>query len=43
MELDFKEMIKMEINGALSPMRVMPLEGESFLFLVLPVRVKNDD
>ena len=37
------DMIKMEINGALSPMRVMPLEGESFLFLVLPVRVKNDD
>ena len=37
------DMIKMEINGALSPMRVMPLGGESFLFLVLPVRVKNDD
>ena len=24
-------------------MRILPLEGESFLFLVLPVRVKNDD
>ncbi len=37
------DMIKLEINGALSPMRMIPLEGDSFLFLVLPVRVKNDD
>ena len=36
-------MVKLEINGALSPMRVVSLKGESFLFLVLPVRVKNDD
>lgn len=37
------DMVKLEINGALSPMRVIPLEGDSFLFLVLPVRVKNDE
>ena len=37
------DMVKLEINGALSPMRILPLEGEIFLFLVLPVRVKNDD
>ena len=37
------DMVKLEINGALSPMRIIPLEGDSFLFLVLPVRVKNDD
>lgn len=37
------DMVKLEINGALSPMRMIPLEGDSFLFLVLPVRVKNDD
>lgn len=37
------DMVKLQINGALSPMRVVPLEGENFLFLVLPVRVKNDD
>ncbi len=37
------DMVRLEINGALSPMRVIPLEGDSFLFLVLPVRVKNDD
>ena len=37
------DMVKLQINGALSPMRVIPPEGENFLFLVLPVRVKNDD
>jgi DNA polymerase-3 subunit beta len=37
------DMVKLQINGPVSPMRVVPLEGESFLFLVLPVRVKNDD
>lgn len=34
--------IKMEINGALSPMRILPMQGESFLFLVLPVRIKAE-
>ena len=37
------DMVKLLINGPVSPMRVVPMEGESFLFLVLPVRVKNDD
>lgn len=37
------DMVKLEINGALSPMKVTPIEGESFLFLVLPVRVKSDE
>lgn len=37
------DMVKLEINGALSPMRILPMENENFLFLVLPVRVKNDD
>ncbi len=37
------DMVKLLINGPVSPMRVVPLEGESFLFLVLPVRVKNED
>ena len=34
--------IRLEINGPLSPMKVVPIEGDSFLFLVLPVRLKND-
>lgn len=35
------EMI-MVLNGPLSPMKLQPLEGESFVFLVLPVRIKAE-
>ena len=34
--------IKVGLSGPLSPMTVQPKEGDSFLFLVLPVRLKND-
>ena len=34
--------VVLEISGALSPVKVMPAEGDDFLFLVLPVRFKND-
>jgi DNA polymerase-3 subunit beta len=34
--------VKIEISGPLSPIKVLPPEGEGFLFLVLPVRLKND-
>ena len=34
--------VKLEINGPLSPMKVSALEGDSFLFIVLPVRLKNE-
>lgn len=34
--------IRVGLSGPLSPMTVQPKEGESFLFLVLPVRLKND-
>ncbi len=33
--------VRIEINGALSPLKVLPLEGDAFLFLVLPVRLKR--
>lgn len=33
--------VLIEMNGPLSPMKVLPLEGDSFLFLVLPVRLKD--
>ena len=36
------EDIKMELSGALSPMKIMPVQGDHFLFLVLPVRLKAD-
>lgn len=34
--------IKIQLNGALSPMKIVPKEGDNFLFLVLPVRLKNE-
>lgn len=34
--------VKIQLNGPLSPMKIVPIEGEGFLFLVLPVRLKND-
>lgn len=34
--------VKICLSGAISPMLVMPREGEDFLFLVLPVRLKAD-
>lgn len=33
--------VRIELNGALQPMKVLPVEGNSFLFLVLPVRLKR--
>lgn len=36
------DMVKLEISGPLSPMKVVPLEGEDFLFLVLPMKLKSE-
>ena len=33
--------VVLEINGPISPMKVVPIDDDSFLFLVLPVRLKN--
>lgn len=35
--------INIEISGALSPIKIVPPEGDNFLFLVLPVRLKNEN
>jgi DNA polymerase-3 subunit beta len=35
--------VRVEISGALSPIKILPPEGESYLFLVLPVRLKNEN
>ena len=32
--------VRIELSGALKPMKILPQEGNSFLFLVLPVRLK---
>ena len=36
------EQVRLEISGPLSPVKVLPAEGSDFLYLVLPVRFKND-
>lgn len=39
--VDVDEVI-MEFNGALLPIIIKPLEGDSFTFLIIPMRLKND-
>lgn len=34
--------VRIMINSPLSPVKITPLEGDSFLFLVLPVRMRSD-
>ncbi|MFI3168846.1 MAG: DNA polymerase III subunit beta [Faecalibacterium sp.] len=37
-----KEKVVFHISGALSPVKMLPEEGNDFTYLVLPVRFKND-
>ncbi len=34
--------IKIELNGGVSPIIILPPEGDSFIFLILPVRLKAE-
>ena len=34
--------VRIQLNGPLSPMKIMPREGNAYLFLVLPVRLKSE-
>ena len=36
------EKVVLELSGPLSPVKILPEEGEDFIYLVLPVRFKND-
>lgn len=36
------DMVRLELCGPLSPMKVLPLEGDHFLFLVLPMRLRSE-
>ncbi|HJB59476.1 MAG TPA: DNA polymerase III subunit beta [Candidatus Faecalibacterium faecipullorum] len=36
------EQVRIQLSGPLSPVKVMPAEGDGFLYLVLPVRFRND-
>ena len=33
--------IKIQLNGSLTPMKIVPIQGDSFLFLVVPMRFKQ--
>lgn len=35
--------VRIELNGSISPILILPCEGDSFVFLVLPVRLKKND
>ena len=34
--------VKIELSGSLSPIKITPVDSDEFLYLVLPVRLKND-
>lgn len=35
--------VRIMLNGAISPILIVPPEGDSFVFLILPVRLKNEN
>lgn len=35
--------VKIMLNGPVAPILIVPNEGDSFIFLILPVRLKNED
>lgn len=37
------DVVKLELNGAASPIKIMPTDSDSFLFLVVPVRLKAEN
>ncbi|MCI5905543.1 MAG: DNA polymerase III subunit beta [Oscillospiraceae bacterium] len=34
--------VRLLLNGGLSPMKILPMEGDAYTFLVLPVRLKTE-
>lgn len=34
--------VRMLLNGGLSPMKIVPMEGSAYVFLVLPMRLKSE-
>lgn len=35
--------VKIELNGPVSPVKIMPINSDNFLFLVLPMRLRNEN
>ena len=38
----YSDKVRLQLNGGLAPMKIIPLEGDAYTFLVLPVRLKAD-
>ncbi len=36
------DQVRIELSGPVSPVKVLPMTDDSFLFLVLPMRLKNE-
>jgi len=36
------DQVRIELSGPLSPIKILPPQGDGFLFLVLPVRLRNE-
>ena len=36
-----EDQVLLELGSNLSPIKIMPLEGDSFTFLVMPMRLKE--
>lgn len=34
--------VKLQLNGSTSPMKIVPLEGDAYVFLVLPTRMRSE-
>ena len=34
--------VNIELNGPISPIIIKPLEGDNFIFLIIPMRLKNE-
>lgn len=34
--------VKLQLNGGLSPMKIVPMQGNAYTFLVLPMRLKSE-
>lgn len=36
------DLVSVEMNGPLSPVKIRPVEGDDFLFIIMPMRLKNE-
>ena len=34
--------VKLQLNGSTSPMKIVPMEGDAYIFLVLPTRIRSE-